>query len=462
MQNLLNEQEPQFCVVYGRRRIGKTFLIRETFAHRFDFQHTGLANAGKTEQLSEFKESLRAAGMRISKIPKDWHEAFHMLADHLSSLPAGKKIVFLDELSWMDTPKSGFISALEHFWNGWVTARAEKDIVLIVCGSATSWIINKVINNRGGLHNRLTMRIHLKPFTLKECEEYVSMRSLPLSRQDIAEAYMILGGVPYYWSFLHKNESLAQNIDRMFFAEDAPMAEEYSALYASLFQHPEPYIAIVETLAKKKAGMTRNELLASTGLTDNTTFARTLNELEQCNFIRKYYCYGKKERDCVFQLMDNFTLFYLRYIANNSRHDDHFWSHSIGTPAHNAWAGLAFERLCLWHLPQICMALGVSGVVSSAHSWQTTANEEHDGAQIDLLIDRNDHVINLCEMKYCDGVYVITKDEDARLSRRRSIFKLATRTRKTLQTTLVTMNGVAHNIYYNNVHCEIRVDELFY
>lgn len=458
---LIEEPESQFCAVYGRRRIGKTFLIRETFAHRFAFQHTGLAKAAKKEQLAEFKESLRAAGMRANKSPKDWYEAFHMLADYLATLPAGKKIIFLDELSWMDTPKSGFMSALEHFWNGWAAARAEKDIVLVVCGSATSWIINKVIKNRGGLHNRLTMRIHLKPFTLKECEEYAQSRNLPLSRQDIAETYMMLGGVPYYWSFLRKNESLAQNIDRMIFAEDAPLAEEHQALYASLFDHPEPYIAIVEALTRKKCGLTRNELLNATKLSDNTTFTRTLNELEQCNFIRKYYCFGKKERESTYQMIDNFTLFHFQYIIGNVRHDPHFWSHSIGTPIHHTWSGLAFERLCLWHLPQINSALGITGVISSAHSWRTTANEDHEGAQIDLLIDRNDNVINLCEMKYCDEKYTFTKEEADKLQQRRSVFKKVTRTRKTIHTTLVTMHGIAHNKYTNDIHSEICINDLF-
>lgn len=458
---LTNEEESQFCVVYGRRRIGKTFLIRETFAHRFAFQHTGLANANKKEQLSEFKESLRTAGMRVNNTPKDWYEAFHLLAEHLSASPAGKKVVFLDELSWMDTPKSGFISALEHFWNGWASARAEKDIVLIVCGSATSWIINKVIKNRGGLHNRLTMRIHLKPFTLKECEEYAQSRNLPLSRKDIAETYMILGGVPYYWSFLRKNESLAQNIDRMLFADEAPLGDEYSALYASLFKHPEPYIAIVETLARKKSGMTRMELLKATRHSDNSIFTQTLSELEQCNFIRKYNCYGKKERESGYQLIDNFTLFHFQYIASNTRHDPNYWSHCIGTPLYHAWAGLAFERLCLWHLPQITTALGIKGVISSAHSWRTAADEEHEGAQIDLLIDRNDNVINLCEMKYCEEKYALSKDEAEKLQNRRLTFLMATRTRKSILTTMVTMHGLFHNRYSNDIHSEVCVDELF-
>lgn len=458
---LLDKEESQFCVVYGRRRVGKTFLIRETFANRFAFQHTGLANASKSDQLFQFKESLRAAGMNVRRKPKTWYEAFSLLQEHLASLPQGKKVVFIDELSWLDTPKSNFISALEHFWNGWATARCEKDIVLIVCGSATSWLLNKIVQNHGGLHNRLTMKIHLRPFTLNECRQYARHLRVDLSDIDILEAYMIMGGIPYYWSFLRMGESLAQNIDRIFFHNDAPLRDEYAALYASLFRNAAPHIAIISALATKKAGMLRNEILLTSRLGDNMVFSRALTELEQCNFIRRYKAFDKKDKDSLYQLMDNFTLFHFNFIASNRNNDERFWSHSVDTPGHSAWAGLAFERTCLWHLPQMLKALGISGVISSAHSWMTKGTEEHPGAQIDLIIDRNDNVVNLCEMKFCDSEYVITKNEDAKLRTRKALFKTVTKTRKSVYLTLVTTYGLLGNVYSGNIQNIITMDDLF-
>lgn len=459
--NLLKEEEPQFCTLFGRRRVGKTYLVRETFYHHFAFQHTGLAKAAKSDQLREFRESLRAAGMLKPPTPHTWYEAFHLLETFLSSLPSGKKLVFIDELSWMDTKGSDFISALEHFWNGWATARAEKDIVLIVCGSATSWIINKVIKNHGGLHNRVTKQIYLKPFTLRECEQYVASINLQLTRKDIAELYMVMGGIPYYWSFLHRGESPSQAIDRIFFADDAPLANEYDSLYASLFKNPTPHIAIISALASKKSSMLRSDILQSTGLTDNTAFSKAIEELEQCNFIRRYFAFGKKDRDALYQLMDNFTLFYFRFIKPNSRHDANFWSHSHDTSLYHAWSGLAFERLCFWHTPQILSALGISGIVSTIHSWSLRADESHEGAQIDLVIDRNDNVVNICEIKFSSEEYIITKDENDRLIRRISLFRQTTKTRKSLHLTLISPFGATHNQYWNNLQSEITIDALF-
>lgn len=457
--SLLEKDESQFCAVYGRQRVGKTFLIKETFDYHFAFYHTGVANASKKEQLTEFRESLRKAGLKRCKMPRTWFEAFHLLEDLLEQSQDEKKIVFIDELPWMDTAKSNFISALEHFWNGWCNFR--KDIILIVCGSATSWIINKIIRDHDGLHNRLTNRVYLQPFTLKECEQYANALQLNLSRKEIAEAYMIMGGIPYYWSFMKRGESMAQNIDSLFFAKNSPLSMEFDALYASLFKHSNAYIEIVTALATKKAGMTRNELLENTNRYDNAVFKKVLDELEQCNFIRKYYAIGKKERDALYQLIDNFTLFYFRYIRNNTTHDEHFWSNNYTAPMHQAWAGLAFERLCLWHLPQIKAALGIAGVITSAYSWRTEATEEHEGAQIDLLIGRKDDVINFCEMKFSDNEYAISKEEEANLRRRRTVFQTVTKTRKSIHNTLITTVGIKHNIYWGSIQSVVILDDLF-
>lgn len=320
---------------------------------------------------------------------------------------------------------------------GWASGR--KDVVLIVCTSATSWMLDKIVHNKGGLYNRLTRQIHLRPFTLRECERLLQARGIEFDRHQILECYMVMGGVPFYWNFLERGKSLAQNIDSLFFALDAPLKDEFDYLYASLFKHPEDYVTIVSTLAKRKAGMTREEILAATSLYDSGAFTKKLRELESCGFIRKYAAYGKKERGALYQLVDNFTLFYYKFLADRP-HDEHFWQHSIESGRHNAWCGLAFERVCLEHVPQIKRALGISGVLTEVSAWSCKGDAETGtyGSQIDLLISRRDHVINLCEMKYAHDDYTITKDVDTAIRHKASDFRAVTKTRDALHVTLVT------------------------
>lgn len=461
LQNLLKSDKSEFVALYGRRRVGKTFLVRETFNYTFAFQHTGILDAPMSEQLSEFRESLYEAGLPKSPQPRKWSEAFRLLQNLLGSLPEGKKVVFIDELPWLDTPKSNFIRALDHFWNAWATTR--KDIVLIVCGSATSWIIDNIVMNYGGLHDRITRQIQLKPFTLKECESYSLHNKLDFTRRQILETYMVMGGIPYYWSFLRGGLSVAQNIDRMFFAEDGEMVHEYDALYASLFRHPKPHIAIVTALATKKAGMPREEILKETGLSDNETFSKALKELEQCSFIRKYTMIGKKNKGAIYQLMDNYTLFWFKFIKENTRGDIHFWTSNLDTGVYDNWVGLAFERVCLQHLEEIKKSMRIDAIISTAHSWFWKAPKDsgEQGVQIDLLIDRNDDIINLCEMKYSKAMYSVSATDLAKLEYRKSVFKRETGSKKRIVLTMITTFGISDNAYAADIPVQITMDNLF-
>ena len=459
--DLLQSDESQFCAVYGRRRVGKTFLCRQTFNNQFAFSHTGLSNAPKEDQLFEFRESLRSAGMRQCKLPKTWLEAFHMLEQHLASLPQSKKIIFIDELPWLDTPKSRFVTALEHFWNGWASAR--NDIVLIVCGSATSWIMDNIINNHGGLHNRLTHQIHLQPFTLHECELYLNTKNILMSRKDIIEAYMIIGGIPYYWNYIHRGESLAQNIDRMFFMPDAPLQNEFDALFRSLFKRSDMYVRIIETLTERRAGLLREQILQKTGADDNESFQKALRELEQCGFIRKYNMLDFKSKNALYQLIDNFTLFHFQHILANQPQDEHYWSNIQFSGRLNAWAGLAFERVCLQHTQQIKQALGISGVRCNVYSWtcKPTNSTSNDGFQIDLLLDRDDNIINICEMKYTNEEYVLSADTDRQIRQRISRFAMHISARKTIHPVLVSTYGLSPNGYASVFQKVITMKDLF-
>ena len=446
-------KDSELVAVYGRRRVGKTFLVRETFGQDFTFQHTGVKNGAGTVQLSRFRQSLVEQGHPACPELKNWFEAFDNLKVVIKAGTADRKVVFIDEVPWMGRSDPNFISAVENFWNGWASAR--KDVLLIVCGSATSWVLEKIVHNRDGLHNRVTYRIRLDPFTLRECEEYAQSRGLDYARDQLAECYMILGGIPMYWRYLERGKSVAQNIDDMFFARSEKLENEFDELYASLFEHPEPYLAIVTAMAKKKCGMSRDEVSKASGVENSGALSRYLRVLEQCGFIRRFTEIGKKKKGAVFQLMDNFTLFYFRFMESNKTNDPHFWSAMADSRVRSTWAGLAFERLCLQHIDGIRNALGIGGVLANVHSWRNA------NAQIDLLIDRRDGIINICEMKYWAGPYSMTAEDAAALANRREEFKAATNTRKAVHLTMVTSFGVKRNAYSDRVQSFATLDDLF-
>ena len=459
LREAFESEYSEFVAVYGRRRVGKTFLVREQFHYKFTFQHTGLARKSTREQLQSFQLSLRRQGYTKAPLPGNWIEAFDMLKDLIEWSKDRRKVVFIDEMPWMDAPRSSFLPALENFWNSFASAR--KDVVLIACGSATSWIVRKLLKNKRGLHNRITYRIHLQPFTLNECEQYAKQRKLGMSRLQLMEGYMALGGIPYYWSLLDKSKSLAQNIDRLFFSKDGELKGEYYELYASLFNHPEKYVAVIETLGKKRSGLSREEIIKEGKLESNGKLSEILEDLENCGFIRKYNMIGMKSKGALYQLIDCYTLFYFRFIQNNSSNDEHFWSKSIGTGEYNSWCGLAFERLCLLHSRQIKTKLGISGIISSEYAWWTDQKDGKRGAQIDLLIDRNDGVINLCEMKYTKVPFQIDASYEANLLNKRARFIEATQTRKAVHITMVSSQGLERNAYADEIQSEVSGGALF-
>lgn len=459
LEEAYNSAESEFVAIYGRRRIGKTYLVRETLHDKFTFSHTGVAKLPTKGQLQAFYNSLVEHGYTPPSKLKNWLDAFHHLSMFINKAADGKKVVFLDELPWMDTHKSDFLPAFEHFWNGWASAR--KDILLIVCGSATSWIINKIVKNHGGLHDRLSKSIRLKQFTLSECEKYATSMGLQMTRPHIVEAYMIFGGVPYYWSKLDKKYSFAQNIDKMFFAQDAIFENEFDNLYSSLFKHPEPYLKIITALGKKKIGMTREEISSATGILQNGNMTKYLDELEACGFVRSYTPYGKQLKHSVFQLIDNYTLFYYRFLASKKIKEESFWLKSQKTTTYANWCGLAFERVCLLHIRQIKSALGIAGVISNEYSWRTPPYADLPGVELDLLIDRADKVFNLCEMKYTTGKFTIDKKYSEILRNKVQRLYDVTKTRNAVFLTIISANGITANAYANEIPCVLTADDLF-
>ncbi len=469
LREYMDSENSEFIAVYGRRRVGKTFLIQQVVGDSFAFYAAGMSDVPLRMQLDSFMHGIRAKCPKVRR-PKTWLEAFMALETYLESLPEGHKIVFIDEMPWMDTPRSNFISGLEHFWNSWASWR--NDIKLIVCGSATSWIINNLIRNRGGLHNRVTHQISLKPFTLRECREYFKARGFRFSNKDVAECYMVFGGVPFYLSKFVKGDSLAQNIDRLLFAPEGELRDEFQSLYRSLYKNAENHIKIVTALAAKGKGMTRQELIDRTGLPDNGKFTMMLSELEMCGFVRSYRIYllcdermrprpasRLQTRNVLFQLKDPFTLFHFQIMRKAGADDPNYWSNSQNTPVHNTWSGFSFEMLCVNHKEQICAALGISGITTTVYSW--AGGDGRRSAQIDLLIDRADRTINLCEMKYHKEPYSMTAQDEEDIERKVSTFREATDTDKNIIVTMITFKGLERNEHSSCVQKELTLDQLF-
>ena len=439
LKSLQTSERSEFVAVFGRRRVGKTFLVRTAFGQEFSFQVTALGNSSLNQQLTNFWVAFRKYNpIADDAIPADWFTAFQNLTIYLETSTNKRKILFFDELPWFDTPGSGFIQALEHFWNSWASAR--NDIVLIVCGSAASWMINKLINNRGGLHNRVTKKIKIVPFTLAECEMMLHSKKAVLDRYQILQLYMVLGGVPFYWDEVIPGKSAFQNINDICFQENGLLYSEFPNLFRSLFKNYQKHETIINALAQKAQGLTRDEIIGITGFPNAGSTTRLLKELEESGFIRKYAPFGKKQRNSLYQLVDFYSLFYLKFRKGSNAVDQDNWLAYIDSPKYRAWSGYAFEQACLYHLPQIKQSLGISGVQTYVSSWRS--NGKNIGAQVDLVIDRRDQVINLCEMKFSINPFSLDKKYAEELRNKIGVFKQETGTRKSVFLTLITTFGL--------------------
>lgn len=459
LQACMESERSEFVVVYGRRRIGKTFLVRRFFKDNYAFSFVGKHEMRREQQLAEFAKELMCYS-HSTFVPqlKNWTEAFDALQRLLETynIP-GKKVVFFDEMPWMDTPKSDFVSALENFWNGWVNMR--DDIVLVACGSATSWMVDKLLHNQGGLFNRITQKIYLRPFKLSEMEQYLDEKHFGWNRYQIAQCYMILGGIPFYLTLLNPKLSLLSNIDELFFADaHAMLRTEYNELYSTLFKRPDNYLAVIRMLTERKEGFTRKEISEKTKL-GGAALSKILSDLEQCDFIFSYARYGNAKNNAIYRIKDFYTLFYYKYVNGIDTKDSLRWTHLSSTPQVSSWQGFSFELLCLLHLDEIKKALGIDRILNDASAWRSKQPEQN--TQIDLVIERADHNINLCEMKFSSGMYAIDKGYEQKLRERMSIFLAETMTRCSTRITMVTTYGVLQNKHSGIVNDEVLLDDLF-
>ena len=458
LSECLNSPRSEFVIIYGRRRIGKTFLVRKYFEGKFAFYYTGAHNMPYANQLERFSAAIKKySKSKITPRPKDWYQAFDFLQEYLETLPQNqRKIVFIDEMPWIDTHKSDFVTALEAFWNSWAALR--DDIVFIACGSATSWMNNKLVENQGGLHNRITRRIYLRPFTLCECEKYLRSLQCIWTRHQIVQCYMVLGGVPFYYSLIDPQKSFVQNVDLLFFAKNTKLKGEFDKLYSALFSNADKYIAVVRALSSKREGLTRNEIMQKTKLSGGG-LSRIIDNLEQCDFISGFSKFKSNSKNAIYRLTDFYTVFYFHFLDGKKNIDPQFWTINYDTSKVYSWQGYTFELVCFTHIQQIKNALGISGIATSISTWRSKT--DGDNTQIDLLIDRRDHIINVCEAKFSHEPYIIDKDYESKLLMRNAIFKSQTKTNKALSITFITISGIMPNTHSGIVRNEVKAEDLF-
>ncbi len=443
LNDLLSKNQSDLVAILGRRRIGKTYLVKKVFKNNLIFQFTGIKAVDKVTQLKEFAKKIEEYSLTNFQIvsPQNWLDAFRLLKTFLQNTNTKKKkVIFLDEFPWMDSHKSGFLAAFEYFWNDWAV---DQNIIIIICGSSTSWMMKNVLNNKAGLHNRVTKYINLSPFSLKETKDLLEARNIKLPNYEIIQIYMTLGGVPYYLNEVKAGESAIQNIDSILFGEKSTLKNEFRNLYRALFDHYEKYEVIVKALSSKRKGMTRQEIIAETGIKNGGGLSRMLAELEESSFIKSFSPFEKTKKETLYRLVDEYSVFYYQF--NPQKNSEGSFLKISTSSKYLSWAGFAFESLCIKHTNKIKEALGISGIYSQENSFHFKGNNKENGFQIDMLIDRNDNAINICEMKFYGKEYEFSKKEAEILRKRREDFREKTKTKKYLINTLITTYGLKTN-----------------
>ena len=469
LERLYAKNEPVFLALYGRRGIGKTFLINELFKDRIAFKHTGsspesFGNLSKKEilriQLEIFADSLREYGADLGHPLSSWREGFQELRALLKKKGGeGRKVIFIDEMPWLDVEGSLFVPSFAHFWNDFLCTRG--DIMLIVCGSASSWINNKILQNKKDLYGRVTHEMKLPPFTLRESEELLLSNGIDYRRYQITQAYMILGGIPLYLKYLSEDYTLEQNVDRLFFVKDAKLKREFKELFRSTFENGELAEKTVRLLATSKSGLSREEIFSKLGKSSGGDITKLLNALVDGDFVLKYKSYKTKERYWSYKLVDQFSLFYLKFVENHSMIDEYFWSKNFLSPSILAWQGNAFETVAFNHIAQIKRKIGIEGLATSESLWYQKGIGNNKGAQIDLIIERKDNIINLCEAKFTANQYEVDKKDYEKEGEREASFASVLSKRSIIQHVLLSTFGLKKNAYSDLYKTIVDLDDLF-
>ena len=460
---LLESQKPELVLITGRRRVGKTFLVREGLKQSICFEFVGTQQAELKNQLDKFTKAIGHYFPGKGQYLKftNWAGALEYLGNCIDGLRKSRKkiVIFFDEFPWIAHHKSNFTREFGYWWNSWAS---KKNVIVVISGSATSWMIKKIINDKGGLHNRVTRKIHLQPFTLQETQQFLKSKKISHDPYQVMQLYMAVGGVPHYLEQVEAGESVSQSISRMCFSANGALRDEFKNLYKALFESYENYVLVVRALAKKWKGMTRQEIANSTKIADGGGLTKVLDDLESCSFILKIRPIGKKSKDILYRLIDEYSLFYLYFIEGSRASNREGWLQKSGTQEAHIWQGYAFENLCMRHQEAIKSALGISGIYSEVSSFYKKSSKQSKGFQIDMIIDRTDQAINLCEIKYYNKPVTIDKSTATLLRTRRENFREYTHTTKSLFNTLIAPYGIQANEHSNaQVDQVIKGDALF-
>jgi len=464
LKQALVENSSQLIAVYGRRRVGKTYLIENTLSKEIIFDATGIKEASIRTQLNNFTAQIikRAKKFSKSSTPQNWLEAFLLLQEYIESKGTKKKVIYIDEFPWFCGQRSEFLPVFEHFWNNFCAKR--KDLVVIVCGSAASFMVNKVIYNKEGLHGRISTIIRLMPFNLHETKAYLRYKKINWDHYDIVQCYMILGGIPHYLNQLDDRYTLPQNIDKLCFEKGGQLVNEFDQVLISLFTNSTLHKSIIIELAKKRKGLSRKALNLNLGKGNNKAFTIAIRELEESGFILEFPSFDQKSTKNLFRLNDEFCFFYLKYIQPNKGQGKGTWLHLYSSRSFESWSGFAFEMLGMKHTPQIKKALGISKVRTTTHSWtskEAQKNANKSGAQIDMLLQRQDRRIDIIEMKFYNRPYTITKSYRDRMINKKNIFEEEVNPDAALALLMLTTKGLKKNVHSNILTDQLTVDILF-
>jgi len=471
LTDLFNSKKAEFAVVYGRRRIGKTFLIEQFFRHKkcIFFHITGVQDGLLKEQLAEFAKAIGKAfynGAGIKTAPS-WMEAFEELNSAINNLSAAKKIViFIDELPWMATRRSRILQALDYYWNHYWSKN--KKLKLVVCGSSASWIIKNIIYNKGGLHNRYTRCLLIKPFLLHETKEFLISRNIKMIDKQILQLYMAIGGIPHYLDKVKKGFSAAQNIEQLCFKENGILFSEFEKLFKSLFEDAKIYIELIKMIAALRGGVTRSYIEEKSKLTKKGgTLTDRLNDLEQAGFIKSFLPLKHQRQGMYYRIIDEYVYFYLKWIEPQKHTLSHqsgndYWLHHSNTSQYFAWVGYSFESVCYKHISQIQKSLKIPAG-SQVGTWRFNPknNIKERGAQIDLLFERSDDAITICEIKCTDKPFRIDKQYYNNLMNKIEVYRKISKTSKQILIAFISANGIVKSTYADCISAITTLDDLF-